>query len=326
MKIKNIEFSNNVFLAPMAGVTSYAFRSICKEMGAGAVYCEMVSDKGLTYHNAKTLNMINVLENEHPVVMQLFGSDKNSLLEAAKIVEANSNVDIIDINMGCPVKKVTSNGSGSALLKDPNKIYDIIKTLVDNINLPITCKIRTGWDHDSINCVEVAKIIEKAGASAITIHGRTRSDLYNGHSDWSLIKKVKEAVSIPVIGNGDIIDEFTAKRMIDETGVDGIMIARAACGNPWIFKRITSYLKDGTIIDKPSKKEVLDIMIEHANRLVKEHGEYAAIVEMRTHAAFYLKNLIGTKNYKVRIVNVSTINELIDIKNEILNDEHVYSK
>lgn len=326
MKIGNVQTKNNIFLAPMAGVTTKAFRTICLEHNAGLVYAEMVSDKGLSYENNKTLEMIEIWENEHPISMQVFGSSPDTILTAAKIIEERSNVDIIDVNMGCPVQKVVRAGSGSALMKTPDKIYTIVKTLTDNINKPITVKIRTGWDHSSINCVEVAKIIEKAGASAIAIHGRTRSDMYTGSANLDYIKAVKEAVSIPVIGNGDIKDITSAIKMKEYTGCDALMIGRAACGNPWIFKEISTYFDTQQIIERPKKEEIIEMMLLHAKRLILEKGEYVALVEMRTHAAWYLKQLIGTKIYKPLVVSVKSINELEKLGQEIINNPNVTVK
>lgn len=326
MKIKNIEINSKVILAPMAGVTSTAFRKMCLEMGAGLVYAEMVSDKGLTYHNKKTLDMTKILESEHPISMQLFGSDETSLLEAAQIVIKNSNVDIIDINMGCPVKKVVTSGAGSALLKTPEKIYDIVKTLTSNLDIPITIKIRLGWDNDHINALEIARLAEKAGASAIAIHGRTRSQMYNGNATYDIIKQIKQSINIPVIANGDINTPQKAKEVLDYTGCDAVMIGRAACGNPWIFKEISTYLEKGIIIPRPSKKEILDMMLLHAKNLSIYKGEHTALVEMRTHAAWYLKNFVGAKAYKVKVVSVNNFNELSLLAEEILNDEKIYVK
>lgn len=325
MKIGNVETKNNLVLAPMAGITTSAFRTICIENGAGLVYAEMVSDKGITYSNKKTLHMVDVWDNEHPLSMQLFGSDPVSITNAAKIVDAQNKIDILDINMGCPVKKVVSSGAGSALLKNPDLIYTIVKSLTDNVKVPVTVKIRTGWDHNSINCVEVAKQIEKAGASAIAIHGRTRSDMYLNTANYNLIKDVKEAVSIPVIGNGDVTGIASAIKM-QATGVDGIMIGRAACGNPWIFKELSTYFETGEIIARPTKKEIIDMMLEHASRLMLLKGEHIAVVEMRTHAAMYLRQLIGTKNYKVKAVKIEKMQDLIEVANEVLNDNNVYVK
>ena len=326
MKIGNLVTKNDIFLAPMAGVTTSAFRTICLEHGAGLVYAEMVSDKGLSYENNKTLEMIEIWENEHPISMQVFGSDENTILTAAKLIEERSNVDIIDVNMGCPVQKIVRAGSGSALMKTPDKIYTIVKTLTENINKPITVKIRTGWDNSSINCVEVSKLIEKAGASAVAVHGRTRSQMYTGEANLDYIKAVKEAVSIPVIGNGDIKDVESAVRMKEYTGCDALMIGRASCGNPWIFDQLNEYFTNNKIIEKPTKEEIINTMIDHTKRLITLKGEHVALVEMRTHAAWYLKQLIGTKQYKAKVVSVSNFQELLLLAEEIINNDTIYPK
>lgn len=325
MKIGNIETKNNIFLAPMAGVTTPGFRTICIENNAGLVVAEMVSDKGLLYGNEKTYNMLDVWDNEHPMAMQIFGSDIESMTNAARVIDEKCTADIIDINMGCPVPKIVKNGAGSALMKTPDKIYDIVKSITDHVKKPVTVKIRLGWDHDSINCVEVAKKIELAGASAIAIHARTRSDQYLGTPKYEYIKKVKEVVSIPVIGNGDITDIESAQKVFD-TGCDGIMIGRAACGNPWIFNELATYFETGKIVERPTKDEIIDMMINHAQKLTLQKGEHIALVEMRTHAAWYLRNLIGTKNYKMQIVSVSSFKDLVQIANRVRQDPKVYLK
>lgn len=326
MKIGNVETKNDIILAPMAGVTTAAFRTICLEHHAGLVYAEMVSDKGLVYANNKTLEMIEVEKNDHPIAMQLFGSSADSILAAAKLIEKNSQADIIDLNMGCPVQKIIKAGSGAALLKTPDKIYTIVKTLVDNISLPVTVKIRAGFDHSSINCDKVSKLIEQAGAKAICIHGRTRSDMYNGNANLDYIKMVKETVSIPVIGNGDIKDIESALKMKNETGCDALMIGRAACGNPWIFDELSSFFATGTIIERPSKKDIMQTMLVHTERLITLKGEHVALVEMRTHAAWYLKQLVGTKKYREQIVTVTSYQELVNLATEIINNDLIYVK
>lgn len=322
MKIGNIELKNNLILAPMAGVTTEAFRFICLEMGADLVYAEMVSDKGLAYGNEKTLKMIEIGKDEHPIAMQIFGSEPASIASAAKLITSTIPVDIIDINMGCPVNKVVKNGAGSALLKTPQKIYDIVRCVKDTTDIPVTVKIRAGFDHNSINCGEVARLVNLAGADAIAIHGRTRSDFYNGTANLDYIKLVKEVSTIPVIGNGDIKDIASADKMFNETGVDAIMIGRASLGNPWIFKQLKTYYETGIITDGPSKEEVIAKILDHANRLVLLKGEKIAMIEMRTHAAQYLRRIPYTKQYRSAIVGIKTYNDLKNICDCILNREY----
>ncbi len=317
-KIGNVELKNNIVLAPMAGVTTSAFRQLCLEYGAGLVCTEMISDKGLYYENQKTLKMIEIKEEEHPISMQIFGSDAQSITNSAKYLISKTPIDILDVNMGCPVNKVVKSGSGSALLKDPNKIYDIVASLKDNVELPVTVKIRAGWDVHSVNCDKVASMICKAGADAITIHGRTRSQLYTGTANLDYIKMVKDVSTIPVIGNGDIKDINSAKAMLD-LGVDAIMVGRASLGNPFIFKELSTYFEKGEIIEKPSKEEVISTLLRHANMLFLEKGEKVAMIEMRTHAAWYLKLIPGTKAFRSAIVSVKTYEELNNICNAILN-------
>ena len=250
-KIGNVEIKNQIVLAPMAGICNSSFRRIAKEMGAGLIYAEMVSDKAIFYNNKKTIDMLQMTEEERPISQQIFGSDKESFVEAAKFIYENMHPDIIDINMGCPVPKVAVRAqAGAALLKDPEKIRDIVKAVVASVPIPVTVKIRSGWDSNNINAVEVAKICEEAGASAICIHARTRSQGYSGHADWNVIKQVKESVSIPVIGNGDITDVYSAKKMLDETGCDAIMIGRALLGNPWLIKEFFCILGRGSPVDR----------------------------------------------------------------------------
>lgn len=268
-KIGNVEIDNQLVLAPMAGITNEAFRSICKEMGAGLVVCEMISDKALSFHNAKTIKMTGVNEAEHPLSMQIFGADVESLVYAAKWIYENTDADIIDINMGCPVNKVAKRaGAGSSLLKDPNKVYEITKAVVEATPLPVTVKIRIGWDENNINAVENAKMIERAGAKAIAVHGRTRAQMYSGHANLDVIRDVVLAVSIPVIGNGDIIDGPSAKHMLEYTGCKAIMIGRGALGNPWIFKEINAYFNNEEFI-KPTKADIYNMIVEQYERLLK---------------------------------------------------------
>ena len=313
-KIGDITLDNNVVLAPMAGICNSAFRKVVKEYGVGLVYCEMVSDKALMYDSEKTKKMLYMTEFERPIAQQIFGSDKMSFVIAAKKVYELMKPDIIDINMGCPVPKVAvKSQAGAALLKNPEKIKEIVKAVVDSVPVPVTVKIRSGWDSKSINAKEVAKICESAGASAITIHPRTRSQGYTGSADWSIIKDVKKSVSIPVIGNGDIKTVEDAKRMIEETGCDAVMIGRAALGNPYLFKQVIHYLETGEKLEDLTDKEKIDLIIKHFNYLLEIKPEKTAVLEMRTHAAWYIKGINGSKEIKTKIFKCTTKDELLKI-------------
>jgi len=316
-KIGNIEIANQLVLAPMAGICNSSFRRIVKEMGCGLIYAEMVSDKAIFYKNEKTLDMLIMSEEERPISQQIFGSDKDSFVEAAKYVYENMKPDIIDINMGCPVPKVAVRAqAGSALLKNPEKVRDIVSAVVKCVPIPVTVKIRSGWDHNSINAVEIAKICEEAGASAICIHGRTRSQGYSGKADLNIIREVKEAVSIPVIGNGDIVDCYSAKKMLDETGVDAIMIGRGALGNPWIFKEISEYLDKGLVIDKPTPIDKINMCLKHINYLSEIKIEKLVCLEIRNHIAWYLKGLKNSNEIKNKVYLTTNINDIILILEE----------
>jgi len=320
LKIGNVEIENNVVLAPMAGICNSAFRRIIREMGAGLIYAEMVSDKALVYENQKTEDMLYMTEYERPISQQIFGSDKESFIEAAKIIYEKMKPDIIDINMGCPVPKVAvSAQAGAALLKNPEKIYEIVKGIKDAVPIPVTVKIRSGWDNKSINAVEVAKVCEKAGASAICVHPRTRSQRYEGNADWNIIKEVKEAVSIPVIGNGDIKTVYDAKRMIEETNCDAVMIGRASLGNPWLIRDIVKYLSKGIEPISISKEERIDMCFKHLDYLLEFKREKTAVLEMRSHIAWYLKGLEGANDVKRKIFVSNTKEEVINILNEFKN-------
>ena len=305
LKIKDIELENNIFLAPMAGITDLPFRLICKEFRPGLVFTEMISSKGIFYNDEKTIKLMNMEGEKRPVAVQIFGSDLDAIKCATKYV--SKYADIIDINMGCPAPKVVKNGDGSRLLLNLELIGKIVETAVKNSNgIPVSVKIRKGWDKENIVAIEAAKIIESAGASMITIHGRTRDEYYSGNVDLEIIKKVKESVNIPVIGNGDIIDENSAVRMFEYTGVDGIMIGRGALGNPWIFDKIVYYLKTGKYKNNVTNNEKLNIILKHLDLLVKEKGETIAVKEMRKHIGWYIKNLKNSS--KIRGI-INTIND-----------------
>lgn len=316
--IGNIKISNRIVFAPMAGVSNISYRQIIKEMGAGLMYSEMISSLGIKYNGKKTIELINFEQSQRPISIQIFGSDVDSFVTAAKYIESNFHPDIIDINMGCPVPKVAiKSQAGSALLKNPEKIYEIVKAVVDATNTPITVKIRSGWDNSSINAVEVAKQIERAKASAIAVHPRTRSDGYSGKANWDIIKKVKESVSIPVIGNGDVLTIYDAKKMLEETKCDAVMIGRATLGNPWIIKECIEYVENNKIISKPKDIDKINMILKHYNLLKKYTNEKTALLEIRTHALWYLKGIPKTKEYKSLICQAKTEEEFINIINEI---------
>ena len=313
-KIGNIELKNNVVLAPMAGVCNSAFRKIIKQMGCGLIYAEMVSDKAISYDNQKTIDMLYMEEEERPIAQQIFGSDVDSFVKAAKKICEIMHPDIIDINMGCPVPKVALKAqAGSYLLKNPSKIKEIVSSVVKAVNVPVTVKIRSGWDSNSINAPEVAKICQEAGASAITIHGRTRSQGYSGTVDLDIIKKVKEAVSIPVIGNGEIKSVEDAKRMLDYTKCDAIMIGRGVLGNPWLIKEIIAYLDNKVILDPPTYKEKIAMCYKHLDYLLKIKNEKVAVLEMRSHISWYLKGIPNSTSVKEACFKATTKKELIEI-------------
>lgn len=318
-KIGNIELKNRIVLAPMAGVCNSAFRKIIKEMGIGLIYAEMVSDKALVYNSKKTENMLYMEDCERPIAQQIFGSDKETFVIAAKKIYEEMKPDIIDINMGCPVPKVAVRAqAGSALLKSPEKIREIVEAVVKALPIPVTVKIRSGWDNNSINAVEVAKICEEAGASAITVHGRTRSQGYSGHVDYDIIRQVKEAVSIPVIGNGDIVDIESAEKMF-ATGVDAIMVGRGCLGNPWLIRDLVNYFENGLEPKEISYKERIDMCFHHLEYLSRLKCEKVSVLEMRSHIAWYVKGLPGSIEVKNAVFKANTVEELKNILKNYLN-------
>ena len=320
-KIGNVEIKNQVVLAPMAGISNTAYRQIIKEMGAGLIFAEMVSDKALVYGSEKTFDLLKMSDMERPIAQQIFGSDVDSFVKAAKLVEDKMHPDIIDINMGCPVPKVAiKSQAGSALLKNPDKIKEIVSAVVKAVSVPVTVKIRSGWDANSVNAVEVAKVIEEAGASAITVHGRTRAQGYSGNADWNIIKQVKEMVSIPVSGNGDVTSAEKAKEMLDFTGCDAVMIGRGVLGNPWLIKECVSYLESGIIPPKPSAREKIEMLKRHYQLLVDSTSEKQAILEIRTHALWYIKGMPKSAYIKNEICKTKNSEDLFKILNDYLGD------
>ncbi len=322
-KIKNVKIKNKIVLAPMAGISNTSYRRIIKKMGAGLIFAEMVSDKAIVYGNDKTLNLLKMTEEEKPIAQQIFGSDKKSFVKAAKIIEEKMKPDIIDINMGCPVPKIAvKSQAGSALLKDPNKIKEIVNAVVKAVKVPVTVKIRSGWDDKNINAVEVAKQIEKAGASAITIHGRTRAQGYSGKANWDIIKQVKENVNIPVIGNGDVKSCYDAQKMLEETNCDAVMIGRGVLGNPWLIKECVQFLENGKIPKERTLKEKISMLKRHYEILLENSGEKIANLEIRTHALWYLKGLPGSAKVKDEICQTKESKEILKILNNYLEKFH----
>jgi nifR3 family TIM-barrel protein len=310
LKIGDIEMKNPVVLAPMAGVCNAAFRLTVKEFGAGLVCAEMVSDKGIVNKNAKTLNMLYIDEREKPLSLQIFGGEKESLVEAAKFVDENTNADIIDINMGCPVPKITKVDAGAKWLLDPNKIYEMVSAVVDAVDKPVTVKMRMGWDENHVYAVQNAQAVERAGGKAVALHGRTRVQMYEGTSNWDIIREVKQSVNIPIIGNGDVHTPQDAKRMLEETGCDGVMIGRAALGNPWMIYRTVKYLETGELMNEPSASEKIDVCMLHLDRLIDLKNENIAVREMRKHAAWYLKGIPGSGSVRNAVNECNTREEL----------------
>ncbi|MCZ8517602.1 tRNA dihydrouridine synthase DusB [Paenibacillus filicis] len=316
LKIGNVTAPNNVVLAPMAGVCNPAFRLIAKEFGCGLVCAEMVSDKAILHGNHRTMEMLYVDEREKPLSLQIFGGDTETLVEAAKHVDQHTNADIIDINMGCPVPKITKCDAGARWLLDPGKIEQMVTEVVKAVSKPVTVKMRIGWDDEHVYAVQNAKAVENGGGSAVSVHGRTRVQMYTGHANWDIIKEVKDSVSIPVIGNGDVFTPEDAKRMLDQTGVDGVMIGRAALGNPWMLYRTIQYLTQGELPPDPKPQEKIRIAILHMDRLVALKGEHVAVKEMRKHLAWYLKGLQGAARVKDSIMEQTKRDEMVRLLNE----------
>jgi tRNA-dihydrouridine synthase B len=319
MRIGNVHIPQPVVLAPMAGVTDLPFRRLVKTLGCGLICTEMISDKGLLYKNEATWKMLEFHESERPISMQIFGSEPASMAAASKIL-AGIGVDIIDINMGCPTPKIVKNGEGSALMRKPQLAYDIIRAVVDAVEQPVTVKIRKGWDEQHVNAVQIAQVAEKAGAKAIAIHGRTREQFYSGQADWQIIRLVKESVGIPVIGNGDIRSPLDAKRMIEETGSDAVMIGRAAHGNPWIFPATIHYLATGKIPNPPTIKEKMTAFWQHFEMLIENKGEYIAVREMRKHAAWYTKGYPFAAKYRVLFNQAETQEDFKQVFTKIMEE------
>ena len=312
-KIGNVEIENQVVLAPMAGICNSAYRKIIKEMGCGLIYAEMVSDKAICYDNKKTIDMLYMEDVERPIVQQIFGSDVDSFVTAAKYIEKNMNPDIIDINMGCPVPKVALRAqAGSALLKSPNKVKEIVGEVVKAVKCPVTVKIRSGWDSEHINAVEIAKVCEEAGASAICVHGRTRSQGYSGKADWNVIRDVKNSVKIPVIGNGDVTTPEKAKEMLDFTGCDAVMIGRGALGNPWLIKNTVLYL-EGKNYSLPTSIDKINMCINHLKMLASLKNEKVAVLEIRSHIGWYLKGVKGSSDIKNKVCSMSKLCDILQV-------------
>ena len=319
LTIGNVTLDNNVVLAPMAGVTDLPFRLLCREQGAGLICMEMVSAKAIYYNNKNTEQLLEIHPEERPVSLQLFGSDADIIAEMAKRIEERPFA-ILDFNMGCPVPKVVNNGEGSALMKNPKLVEEILTKLVKAVNKPVTVKLRRGFDEEHINAVEIAKIAESCGVAAVAVHGRTREQYYSGRADWTIIRQVKEAVSIPVIGNGDVDSALSAKRMVEETGCDGIMVGRACQGNPWIFREITGYLDTGVIPERPSVKEVRETVIRHAQLQLQYKGEYTGVREMRKHLSWYTFGYPGSAKFRNMINSMERMEDLLASVDEIFHE------
>lgn len=321
--IGEVKIENPVVVAPMAGITNASFRLICRQFGAGLVVCEMISDRGIIYHNQKTLNMLLVDPKEHPVSIQIFGGTKETLVAAAQFVDQNTAADIIDINMGCPVNKVVKTEAGAKWLLDPNKVYEMASAVVKAVSKPVTIKMRTGWDSDHILAIENALAAEEAGISAIAMHGRTRKQMYRGHSDWEILGRVAEKLTIPFMGNGDVKTPQDAKTLIDDYGCDAVMIGRAVLGNPWILKQTNYYLKTGKFLPEPSVHDKIEIAVSQLNRLCDLKGDIIGVREFRQFVPYYLKGIRNVVQTKIAINQVNQKNEVIDLLQSI--EDHDYA-
>lgn len=319
MKIKNLKINGVTALAPMAGVTDKAYREICKKFGVSYVISEMISAKGLIYKNENTLKLMEISESERPIGIQFFGNEPNIMAKACEIAE-KINPDVIDVNMGCPVPKVVNNGCGSALMKNPELCYKIISSMVNSTSIPITVKIRKGWDKNHENAIEIAMACEEAGASAITIHGRTKSQMYSLTADWQIIKDIKSAVNIPVIGNGDILSACDAVDMLNKTNCDMIMVGRGSLGNPWIFKEINEKIYFGNELNPPSIIEKIDVMLEHISNLCKYKGEFHGMKEARKYVSWYIKGLKCAAKFRNEAGKLNSFNELLDLSRRLIKE------
>lgn len=325
MKIGNVKLENKIFLSPMAGVTDLAFRLICKEKGCGMLYTEMINAKALCYDDENTKKMLKIEKKEHPIAVQIFGSDPEFMGKAAIIINEYPN-EILDVNMGCPAPKVVKNGDGSALMRNPKLAAEVLSSVVKNSKKPVTLKIRKGWDNNNVNAVEIAKLAEQCGISALTIHGRTREQFYSGKADWDIIAEIKQSISIPVIGNGDVFEVEDAANMLEKTKCDAVMVGRGAQGNPWIFERINHYMKTGEILKEPTLEEKITTAIKHINLAVDEHGEYVAVREMRKHIGWYLKGLKNSARYRDEINKITDYKEVITTLEEYMQHSLTQTK
>lgn len=308
LKIGSLELDSKVLAAPMAGVSDSSFRILCREFGAGAVFTEMISAKALYYKNENTKDLLHKTPEEEPVILQLFGSEADVIAREGEKLQ--DQFVAIDLNMGCPAPKIVKNHEGSYLMREPRKVYEIVKALAGAVKIPVTVKIRKGCALEDDMAVEIAKICEQAGADAVTVHGRTAAQMYSGHADWDVIRRVKEAIRIPVIGNGDVVSAESAMQMLKETGCDGIMVGRASRGNPWLFEEIRAYIEEGRIVERPGEKEIFQIALRHAQMIVEEKGEYIGMRQMRSHILWYLKGLHGGTEKKRRLQQISSLDEL----------------